>query len=67
MCVDDKFEIDDTIEEINKNSKTIQMISSYEADGINTRIFDKMGEVDLEFRMKNAGSNESAEHSYITF
>jgi len=67
MSIDDKFEIYDKIGEINKNSRTIMKIPFYEVDNINIEIFEEARKVDIEFRMKNANSNESAGYSYITF
>lgn len=62
-----EFEIEDTIEEINKNAKTIETISIKDVDIINSKINQEMQKVTQDFRNKQNQSLESASKAFLTF
>ncbi len=61
------FEPKDVIGKINKNAETIYTLSPEESCEINDRINEEMRKVDLDFRIKQAKTIESAKRTYITF
>ncbi len=61
------FKFEDAIEKINKKAKTLYTCSQEESLEIEKRIYEEMRKVDMEYKMRNAKSIESAKRAYITF